>query len=201
MYSQLFGDQNTSSLTHCYLRVWTPRQLYPATFFRTSLFLSYSVFPLISLVFPPFCFFFYRPFALHFFLSEVRGFHGVGYQNCVLSAVSIFCDVMSCSVILNRNVEAAGSSETLVPVYETTGIIPQAATTIFLFFVLLSHHLFLITRIPVFMPLAMFCQMLCSVASDEEWQNGDMNDKVQCVRRQQSYSLSCHCKPDKLLGR
>jgi hypothetical protein len=41
--------------------------------------------------------------------------------------------VMSWSLILHRNVEAAGSSETLVPVYETTGKIPRAAISIFIF--------------------------------------------------------------------
>jgi hypothetical protein len=73
-------------------------------------------------------YFIYLPSALHFFLSEVRGFHGVEYQDYDLSAVSIFCDVMSWSLILDKDVEAAGSSETLVPVCETTRKIPQAAT-------------------------------------------------------------------------
>jgi hypothetical protein len=56
-----------------------------------SLFLSCSVFPPYLIVFF-FCSFFCLPSALHFFLSDVRGFHDVDYD---LSAVSVFCDVMS----------------------------------------------------------------------------------------------------------
>jgi hypothetical protein len=94
--------------------------------------------------FSSFLFFIYLLSALHYFLSEALGFHGVECRHYALSAVSVFCDMMSRSLILDRNFEAAGSSETLVPLYATTRKIPQAAASIFLL-----HYFFLITRIPV----------------------------------------------------